>query len=282
MDWLDYREMLNIGFNDKAKVTYFLNKIGNFLNTGLRIADYDLNEIEVYKFYDITGTPIPPNFINYDKEYKNMILKVLHEHKSSLEEFLSYYIAFINCLDDSEEGNLLRDSCKKYICRCLDEAHIPFELHQYSDGYYIFPRGILEFDSALVSAPLKWLSSYPKAEKAWEKSLRKYADNNRENASDVADSFRKALEAFFQEFFGGQKTLGNYKSEYGDYLKQRGIPKEIAGNFETVLQLFINYNNSYAKHHDATSDKVLEYLMYQTGNIIRLLITLETSGQEDS
>ena len=31
------------------------------------------------------------------------------------------------------------------------------------------------------------------------------------------------------------------------------------------------------KHQDATSLNVLEYLMYQTGNIIRLLITLKQS-----
>ena len=31
----------------------------------------------------------------------------------------------------------------------------------------------------------------------------------------------------------------------------------------------------YAKHHDKTELNVLEYLMYQTGNIIRLLITLK-------
>ena len=34
--------------------------------------------------------------------------------------------------------------------------------------------------------------------------------------------------------------------------------------------------NDYAKHRDATSDTLLEYLMYQTGNIIRLLITLKS------
>lgn len=31
MDWLDYREKLGIGFNDKEKVKYFYNKISNVL-----------------------------------------------------------------------------------------------------------------------------------------------------------------------------------------------------------------------------------------------------------
>ena len=33
--------------------------------------------------------------------------------------------------------------------------------------------------------------------------------------------------------------------------------------------------NGYATHHDKTELNVLECLMYQTGNIIRLLITLK-------
>ena len=66
-----------------------------------------------------------------------------------------------------------------------------------------------------------------------------------------------------------------FKSIYGNYLFKAGIPKEIASNFETLLQTYCNFMNGYAKHHDKTELNVLEYLMYQTGNIIRLLITLK-------
>lgn len=96
-----------------------------------------------------------------------------------------------------------------------------------------------------------------------------------DNASDIADKFRKTLENFFQEFFGGNKSLENYKNTYGTYLKSQGVPKEVSGNFETLLQAYTSFMNNYAKHRDATSNRLLEYLMYQTGNIIRLLITLK-------
>lgn len=62
---------------------------------------------------------------------------------------------------------------------------------------------------------------------------------------------------------------------YGTYLKSQGVPKEVSGNFETLLQAYTSFMNNYAKHRDATSNRLLEYLMYQTGNIIRLLITLK-------
>ena len=45
--------------------------------------------------------------------------------------------------------------------------------------------------------------------------------------------------------------------------------------FNFLLQAYTSFMNNYAKHRDATSNRLLEYLMYQTGNIIRLLITLK-------
>ena len=88
-------------------------------------------------------------------------------------------------------------------------------------------------------------------------------------------SLEKHLKASFKCFFGSEKSLENYKSEYGAYLKQQGVPAEISNNFESILQAYTNYINNYAKHHDRAGLNVLEYIMYQTGNIIRLLITLE-------
>ena len=157
----------------------------------------------------------------------------------------------------------------------LQTLNISFELIKDSDGYFIFPKGAKELDDALVSQPLEWLKEYPLSHKTFIKALKDYTSATEETASEAADSLRKALETFFQEFFGGSKSLENYKSGYGGFLKDHGIPAELANNFQTLLDSYTNYNNNYAKHHDKTSLNALEYLLYQTGNIIRLLITLK-------
>lgn len=281
MDWLDYREKLGIGFKDKEKFSFFLNKIHNVVEDSSDQMRSQIDENEYFSFCNMTGTRLQSN--HYYGDGYGLIIKTIFNHKTSLEEFLAYYMAFINCQKDSEYKPLTRENYKNIICNLLDESHIPYDVYQDNDGYFVFPKGVAEFDAALVSAPLQWLSSYPKAERAWTKALHEYANCKAENASDVADKFRKALEAFFQEFFNYDKSLENLKSVYGDYLKSNGIPKEISGNFENLLQSYTNYINNFAKHRDATSDKILEYLMYQTGNIMRLLITLkaeETSNAD--
>ena len=161
--------------------------------------------------------------------------------------------------------------------------HLLAKYHYFDDllfyeengSYFVFPKGAEELDDALISEPLMWLKDYPNSHKAFIKSLKSYSKVTEENASDIADLFRKALETFFQEFFETEKTLENLKSEYGTYMKSKGVPTEISNNLETLQQSYTNFMNSYAKHHDKTSKNVLEYIMYQTGNIIRLLITLE-------
>ena len=259
MNWIDYREKLGIGFNDDEKFKMLKNKASVFFGTfGSRYSD------DSYKKYAIM---VGEKLLNHNHNAIYGLEESLINRTYSTIDFLSKYIAFYNTYDEKagygyNERPIPKFVVLNFIKISLDELRIQYEMIEDKDGVYIFPKGILDFDNSLVSEPLQWLAAYPSAERAWSKALRQYSENNAQNASDVADKFRKALETFFQEFFGGSKSLENYKGEYGDYLKQRGIPKEIAGNFETLLQAYTNYINNFAKHRDATSDKVLEYLMY--------------------
>jgi hypothetical protein len=180
----------------------------------------------------------------------------------------------VNCLQNRAKG-----INQKLLLDILDRSFVASKL-QYAvlkDGsqYFVFPKGAKEMDDALVSQPLEWLMEYPKSYAAFVKAVREYTEATSDNASDIADKFRKALETFFQEFFTCDKSLENCKSLYGGYLKSQNVPSDITGNFETLLQAYTNFMNGYAKHHDNTALNVLEYIMYQTGNIIRLLITLK-------
>lgn len=198
----------------------------------------------------------------------------------TLRGFISKYVALINsaketCITDDSE-KFLSQLFESAIVETLKAYRIQYEIIRDDDGVFIFPKGVSQFDKDLVSDSLLWLSQYPETEKAWGKALRAYSIG--EQPSEVADLFRKTLERFFQNFFESDKTLENLKTEYGRYLKEHEIPGEIAANLEGVVQQYTTFINNYAKHHDRTSNLVLEYIMYQTGNIMRLLIKI--SGEE--
>lgn len=270
MRYIDYRKKLGLGFNDDDKTKMLFNKVIEFLkkvNSDYRLQEelFGRNNIE-YLFCQEVGENTC-----YD-DYRDIINSFCKE--TSIAGIISKFIVLVN-LSTTKGGKFLIGLLKKY----LESLNIPYELIKDEDGYFIFPKGAKELDYALVSEPLEWLSEYPQTQKEWIEALKVYSSLTDDNASDVADKFRKALERFFQEFFGKTKSLENLKSEYGAYLNARGVPSEISNNFETLQKSYTDFMNNYAKHHNKTTRNVLEYIMYQTGNIIRLLITLK---QEDA
>lgn len=266
MKYVDYREKLGLGFNDADKTKMLFNKIIEFLKKAnddysLQQALFGNADIE-YLFLQMVGEN------TYYNDYQDIMNSFYKE--TSIAGIVSKFIVLVN-LCTPKGTKFLIDLLKQY----LESLNIAYELIKDEDGYFIFPKGAKELDNALVSAPLEWLSSYPNSRKEWISALKDYANLTDDNASDVADKFRKALERFFQEFFGKTKSLENLKSEYGAYLKAQGVPSEISNNFEALQKSYTDFMNNYAKHHNKTSRNVLEYIMYQTGNIIRLLITLK-------
>lgn len=283
MDFLDYRENLGIGFCDNEKYKFFLVKIFNILGEiALDTRFCGINASEYREFCRITGTEVDYKLLSEfigPAGYRHW-LSILRRVCEDPREFFAYYISLVNIVPEDREPDesgrfFERKGLIKLLTAMLAESHIGYNLINADGEYFVFPKGAVELDSALVSQPLAWLNQYPKAHTAFVKALREYADATTENSSDIADKFRKALETFFQEFFKNDKALESNKSIYGNYLSKAGVPKEIASNFEALLQTYCNFMNGYAKHHDKTELNVLEYLMYQTGNIIRLLITLK-------
>lgn len=276
MDFIDYRRALGLSFSDNDKKNLFIRKVGVYMESSKRVPFEEKDEIafsyeigEKYLLADVG--PIDFNVWNKFVGLQRAWL-YLSKHTDTFEDFLSCVIALINTYKGKKsDKNVIISNIKK----ALEDSHIRFELMTDNDGIFIFPKGAKELDNALVSEPLEWLSEYPQTRKEWVDALIDYSNLTDDNASDVADKFRKALERFFQEFFGKTKSLENLKSEYGSYLKEHGVPAEISNNFETLHKSYTDFVNNYAKHHNKTSKNVLEYIMYQTGNIIRLLITLK-------
>lgn len=274
MNWVDYRERLGIGFGDAQKYRMVVNRLTNSIKEVSK--KYSISKSVAINYFNTVGElymeygPIEAHLINSFNEVKS----------NNLYELVSKYIAFVNSINKSTVSyGLIAGTKEAYlnlIIDCLHDFKIPFDIISDEDGIFIFPKGVKELDDALVNEVAEWLKGYPDAEKAWIRALRAYGQMD--NPNSVADLMRKALETFFQCFFSSNKSLENLKSEYGTYLGNNGIPSELVGNLDKLLNAYTNYMNNYVKHHDKTADNVLEYLLYETGNIIRLLISLKKNS----
>lgn len=277
MKWIEYQKKLGLGFDDNRKMLRFYALVHNHFKN----APYSFFNSETEKaFCDTIGVCMAANddplMLFGDQIYGlERAWFYLSKHETNFLDFLSCCVALVNAYSEQEKD--IKQWLKTTILDSLDDCQINYELLSDADGIFIFPKGAKELDDALVSEPLDWLKEYPQARIAFTKALKEYSEATTTNASDIADKFRKALETFFQEFFGGGRSLEKYVTDhtYEQYLNQRGIPTELRDEFKNTVTAYYKFINNNAKHHDRTEVNILEYLMYQTGNIIRLLITLK-------
>lgn len=280
MDWLDYREKLGIGFDDEEKKEFFYAILFNLFDTITAQSDGHMSIGEYFAFCRSTGSRIDTTLLRdycSSERFRDSI-RIIKEKKHNLTEFLAYYIFFVNAFKDDEYYEFKGEDFKNVLCNSLEEAHIPYELMYENDKYFIFPKGAKELDDALVSEPLEWLKGYPQAHKTYCIALKQYADGI--YIRDVADNLRKALEAFLQEFLGNTNNLETNKNNICRHLGQQGVDAGISGLFQPLINAYKNINDRIAKHNDAVDEKLLEFLLYQTGVLIRMVLV--TSNKEDT
>lgn len=275
MDWIDYREKLGIGFDDKEKSRLFYSRMSNILDELENDYDICVTAPEYRNFCMDTGTRLDLSLLGGFQDRKRFIdcVRIIRDHETILTAYLAYFVWFINSLSDDKERTWNRQAFKKMLLCHLKEAHIQFELLEDDNKVFVFPKGAAEFDDALVSEPLEWLRDYPLAHKTFVIALKQYSDGT--YIRDVADNLRKALEAFLQEFLGNEKNLETNKNEICRYLGEQGVDPGITGLFQPLINAYKNINDKIAKHNDAVDAKLLEFLLYQTGVLIRMVLSVK-------
>ena len=284
MDFLDYRERLNIGFNDKQKQLYFTNKILNIFEAlcidghsrGISVGEY-------FKFCEFTGTRINYRLANDGKSLDLMkdCFRILKEHTADTKDFIVHCVSLINSIDASKITVLLnREWLIQRFEKAINDSHIPYESVVIDGAFYVFPKGASELDSALVSEPLEWLYYYPQARNTFVIALRQYSEGV--YIRDVADNLRKALETFLQEFLSNTKNLETNKDLVCKYLGSQGVDAGISGLFQPLINAYKNINDRIAKHNDRVDKKILEFLLYQTGLLIRMVLSVKAAEDHNN
>jgi len=266
-------------FNDEEKYNFFLTKIYNVLN-GLSYEHTCIDFDEYYTFCSETGSSVDPHLSEAysGQERFQHCIKIISSHRKDIKDFLAYYIWFSNSIKEKTLCAWKRDNFINLLKTSLEESHIQYDAITIDDKVYVFPKGAKELDDALVSEPLAWLESYPKARRTYIIALKQYSDGT--YIRDVADNLRKSLETFFQEFLGNTKNLESNKTEIYKYLAAQDIDGEIAGMFQPLINTYKNVNDRFVKHNDLIDEKLIEFLLYQTGIFIRMVLSVHEKSSE--
>ncbi len=270
MKWIDYRDKLGIGFSDSDKAKILANNVATFIKNSAFNSTYTTDDY--YSFCLMTGTlystPYP--------ETEDLYL-LFSGKKLSIPQIISYYVAFVNTQNNATKSH--KKTLIKILGEFLKSLNFQYELFNDKDGYFLFPRGAAELDDALISQPLEWLKQYPKFYKTYCITLRQYSEGI--YIRDVADNLRKTFEAFLQEFLSNNKNLETNKNEICKYLGTQGVDAGISGLFQPLITAYKNINDRIAKHNDQVDKKLLEFLVYQTGVLIRMVLVVRQAETEE-
>lgn len=275
----DYRKALELGFDDKQKQSAFINRMQLFFQKSSNI-DYSYDNERDF-CYELGIPCLHDNKSVFDLDLDEpsglaRAWRYFKQYAGDFREFLFATVLFINSYNGKKMDKRVMLSALK---SALEDSEIDYDLIKDADGYFFFPKGAKELDDGLVSQPLRWLNKYPKTKKAFSIALKQYASNT--YVRDVADNFRKTLEMFFQEFLDNKRNLSNNTTLIFKYLGDNNAEPELSSIMKSIINAYDNLNNSAVKHNDTLDKTYLEFIMYQTGIIIRTLIVVKNNKESE-
>ena len=279
MKYSEYRENLGIALSSQekadmlcAKITMYFQDVAKILFEYYKETFSHHPDLSFKKYFQIVGE------LPEDGKYGIGSVSASITREKTIRHVVSKYCAFLNVAGLYIKNIQAVELFKTQLCTFLGELEIQYCISESAKSILVFPEGVEAFDRALVTDPMLWLSSYPGAQKTFAIALRQYEDGI--YIRDVADNLRKALEQFLQEFLGNTKNLESNKSEICRYLGSAGVDGEIAGLFQPLINTYKNINDKYVKHNDLIDKRLLEFLLYQTGILIRMVLVVKQSETE--
>lgn len=234
---------------DITFITYASNILGETQNglSGSKIAEYSTAyaikfNVEIpYSTY-----PLPKTLPNK----RTALIKNLMVFNQKQRFFIIKELCDLPYFEDNEEVKALKTKL----------------LSKYGKLY----TDILISEIELVQETIHWLSQYPRSLKVYNEALVKY--HNRIYERNVLDDMRLAFELLLKELLENGKSLENQIAEIGQLLKGSNVSKELRNMFNSLINYYKDYQNTYIKHDDNVNVNEIEYMIELTSLMMKFLI----------
>lgn len=143
------------------------------------------------------------------------------------------------------------------------------------DGSVTFyPGGAELLDEGTVNDVLQWLGGYPEASKSFKAALQFYMQGSPEKHRNLLDNLRLSLEMLIRQVLKNEKSLESQKPILLAWLKGRGLHQQVINMFDSLLSQYAAYQNDAVKHGEKYGGDEIEFMIYQTGTFMRLILRL--------
>lgn len=181
--------------------------------------------------------------------------------------------------DQREEAQVWLDDLVYNVQEAVDlSPDIDIKLVRRGNSVTLYPGGAKALDEATVEDVLGFLGRSPRVAEKFEHVLRTYLGKNPKQARTLLDDLRFCLEQLVRDILKNRKSLENQKAQLGVWLEGKGVHTQIRNMYSTLINQFAAYQNDAIKHDEKWSFPEVEFMIYQTGIFMRMLLELEGTG----
>lgn len=155
-----------------------------------------------------------------------------------------------------------------------------FAVHKRDKQFIVYRSGDQFLDRGIIDWTLSGLEDYPKVAKYFEQALRIHLRGETSQYRSLLDNLRFALEQLLKKILGNQKSLENQKTHLLTWLKDKGLHSQVVNLYEKLLSTYQSYQNDAVKHNEAFSLDEVEFMIYLTGNFMRLILKLANRDRD--
>lgn len=155
-----------------------------------------------------------------------------------------------------------------------------FAVHKRGKQFIVYPSGDQFLDRGIIDCTLSGLEDYPEVAEHFEKALGIYLRGETSQYRNLLDNLRFALEQLLKKVLGNQKSLENQKTYLLPWLKDKELHSQVVNLYEKLLSTYQIYQNDAVKHNEAFSLDEVEFMIYLTGNFMRLILKLANRDRD--
>jgi len=177
-------------------------------------------------------------------------------------------------LEDDVTQELLSEIVRKIKNISVLTPSASFQIFRKGKQVIIYPSGDQFLDKGIIDFVLSGLEDYPIAAKHFEQALKVYQSGDTSQYRNLLDNLRFALEQLLKKIFDNEKPLEKQDGCLKYWFKEKHLHSQVIHLYETLLKPYKQYQNDAVKHNEAFSLDEVEFMIYLTGNFMRLLLQL--------
>ncbi|MBN8563681.1 MAG: hypothetical protein J0L70_24400 [Leptolyngbya sp. UWPOB_LEPTO1] len=149
-----------------------------------------------------------------------------------------------------------------------------FAVHKRGKQFIVYPSGDQFLDRGIIDSTLSELENYPEVAESFERALKLYLRGETSQYRNLLDELRFALEQLLKKVLKNQIPLEKQKKELKTWFRSKGLHPQVVNLYEGLLNPYHQYQNDAVKHNEAFSLDEVEFMIYLTGNLMRLILKL--------